>query len=85
MTGGRWGVATPHDSVVISLTHDRRRSAEVCGVVRISWMSDMLWQSTEVGVVRLLPAVAANSCVSWDGNQPNGLLTGDSPCRSMLR
>ena len=55
------------------------------GVARIFWMSDMLWQSTEVGLVRLLPAVAANSCVSWDGNQPSGLLTGDSPCRSMLR
>ena len=68
MTGGRWGVAAPHDSVVISLTHDRRRSAEVCGVVRISWMSDMLWLSTGVTLIRLLYAVMVIRCVPWNRN-----------------
>ena len=85
MTGGRWGVTAPQDSAVISLTYDRWWWVEVRGFARISGMSDMLWQSAGVELVRLLSAVTAIRCVSWNRNQPSGLLTGEAPCRSMLR
>ena len=68
---------------VISLTHGRCWSVEMRGFVRVCGVLEDGWQTVEGGCSRLLTAVAAISCVSWTGNQPSGLLTGEEPCRSM--
>ena len=68
---------------VISITGVRCRVAEVRGIAGMWWADSTMWQAVAGGCHRLLSAVTAISCVSWRGNQPSGLLTGEEPCRSM--
>lgn len=68
---------------VISLTGGWCRVVEVRGIAGMWWAGGTMWQAVADGRPRLSSAVVAISCVSWTGNQPSGLLTGEEPCRSM--
>ena len=57
MTGGRWGVAAPHGSAVISLTYDRWWLAEVRGFAGTLRTGGTMWQELE--------GVCADFCLRW--------------------
>lgn len=71
------------DIKVTYVTRDWWRYAELRGIAGKRRPGSAMWQAVAGGCPRLLSAVAAIWCVSWRGNQPSGLLTGEEPCRSM--